>query len=78
MEVIKRKSETEKEHFDTAPYGMHMQISYNSYGHLAIRFFGQEEPAKEGTSNNRDTLIVFSMPESRDIIRFIQNNVKVE
>lgn len=42
MEIIKRVSETEKETVSTRSFGETMQVSFNNFGHLALRFFGQE------------------------------------
>ena len=75
MEIIKRTSETKKEGIDTRPFSRSMQVSFNSYGHLAIRFFDSNEPDAD---KKDDTLIVFDMIESRQIIRFIQERVKSE
>ena len=73
MEIIKRTSDTKKDGFDTHPFSRSMQVSFNSYGHLAIRFFDSNEPDAD---KQNDTLIVFDMMESRHIIRFIQERVK--
>lgn len=39
MEIIKRTSETEKETISTGGYNEKMQVSYNNFGHIALRFF---------------------------------------
>ena len=39
MEIIKRTTEVEKETVSTTGYGERIQVSYNSYGHLVLRFF---------------------------------------
>ena len=77
MEIIKRESEVKKERLDTSPFSEHMQVSYNSYGHLAIRFFNLPEAEDDQIPKKSDTLIVFTMTESRELIRFIQEKVKL-
>lgn len=63
VEIINRKSRMEKEQDNRT-----IQVSYNSFGHLAIRIFDKE--AKEPVE---DKLIVFTMEETQKIIRFVQN-----
>ena len=39
MEIITRTSETEKQTISTKGYNEKMQVSYNNFGHIALRFF---------------------------------------
>ena len=39
MEIIKRTSETEKQTVSTKGYNEKMQVSFNNFGHIALRFF---------------------------------------
>lgn len=39
MEIIKRTSEVEKETVSSGEYNERMQISFNNFGHIALRFF---------------------------------------
>ena len=39
MEIIKRTSETEKQTVSTRGYNEKMQVSFNNFGHIALRFF---------------------------------------
>lgn len=41
MEIIKRKAEAEKKTIDTTGYNMKMQVSYNDWGHIVLRFFSE-------------------------------------
>lgn len=69
MEIIKRKSRTEKESDNRS-----IQVSYNSHGHLMIRIFDRN--AKETKREPiKDTIIVFTALESQTIIRFIQQQL---
>jgi hypothetical protein len=47
--------------------GNNTQVSYNSYGHIAIRYFN---------SQNDDTLIVFDKRTSDIICNFILENIR--
>lgn len=42
MEIIKRTTEVEKETVSSTGYGERIQVSYNSYGHLVLRFFNKD------------------------------------
>jgi hypothetical protein len=42
MEIIKRTSETEKQTVSTKGYNEKMQVSFNNFGHIALRFFDSE------------------------------------
>ena len=39
MEIIKRTSETEKQTVSTKGYNEKMQVCFNNFGHIALRFF---------------------------------------
>ena len=39
MKIIKRTSETEKQTISTKGYNEKMQVSFNNFGHIALRFF---------------------------------------
>lgn len=66
MEIIRRKAIVSKETFDTweAMSTRRMQVSYNSYGHLVLRFF---DPSGE----NEDTLVTLTVNETRELVRFV-------
>lgn len=61
MEIIKREMKIKK---DIPENIGRMQMSYNSDGHLVLRFFDDSNP-------NEDTLIVFSFYETRNLIFFL-------
>ena len=63
MEIIRRKAIVSKETIDTLESNMVMQVSYNSYGHLVLRFF-------DPSGANEDTLITLDARETRDLLRF--------
>ena len=42
MEIIKRTSEPEKQTVSTKGYNEKMQVSFNNFGHIALRFFDSE------------------------------------
>lgn len=42
MELIKRTSDIEKETVSTRGYNQKMQISYNNFGHIVLRFFDSD------------------------------------
>jgi len=65
MEIIERKSKIKKTAIDPES---NMQISYNNYGHLVIRFF---KPEKE----SEDTVLVFTASQTREIVRFVKNRI---
>ncbi|RLJ08635.1 MAG: hypothetical protein DRP12_00275 [Candidatus Aenigmatarchaeota archaeon] len=65
MEIIERKSKVKKTVIDPESA---IQVSYNSHGHLVIRFF---KPDKE----NEDTVLVFTASQTRAIIRFVKNSI---
>lgn len=69
MEIIRRKAIVSKETIDTLESNMVMQVSYNSYGHLVLRFF-------DPSGANEDTLITLDARETRDLLRFV-NNIKL-
>ena len=71
MEIIRRKAIVSKETFDTwgAMSTKRMQVSYNSYGHLVLRFF-------DPSGANEDTLITLDVRETRELVRFV-NNIKL-
>ncbi len=64
MEIIERTIKTKKRTID--PTKNEIQISYNNFGHLTIRFF---ERGKE----DKDTIIVFTAGQTGQIIRFVRN-----
>lgn len=41
MEIIKRTSETEKQTVSTKGYTEKMQVSFNNFGHIALRFWSE-------------------------------------
>ena len=69
MEIIRRKAIVSKETIDTLESNMVMQVSYNSYGHLVLRFF-------DPSGANEDTLITLDVRETRELVRFV-NNIKL-
>ena len=71
MEIIKRTATVSKGTVDilgTANTKV-MRVSYDSYGHLVLRFF---DPICE----NEDTLITLDARETRELVRFV-NNIKL-
>ena len=66
MEIIKRKSELTKETIDTgtALSSKRMQVSYNSFGHLVLRFF-------DPNGGTDEVLITLSTEETNDLFRFM-------
>ena len=69
MEIIKRKATVSKETISTIRGERVMQVSYNSYGHLVLRFF-------DPSGANEDTLITLDVRETRELVRFV-NNIKL-
>ena len=69
MEIIRRKAIVSKETIDTLESNMVMQVSYNNYGHLVLRFF-------DPSGANEDTLITLDVRETRELVRFV-NNIKL-
>ena len=71
MEIIRRKAIVSKETFDTwgAMSTKRMQVSYNSYGHLVLRFF-------DPSGANEDTLITLDARETWQLLNFV-NNIKL-
>ena len=63
MQIIERKMKV-----DVNDENRNIQISYNSYGHLVIRFFDDTQP-------NKDKMIVFTVPETFKIINFIKKMI---
>ena len=68
MEIIKRKTETDKETIGTGGNGNAIQISYNNFGHISLRFFDKN-------TNNEDVLIVLDFKESMALIDFIHRSI---
>lgn len=64
VEILKRKLKVD-EKFDHRQ----MQVSYNSFGHLMMRFFDKEKP-------NEDSIIVFTQMETNRIIQFIKDRLR--
>ncbi|HDH91592.1 MAG TPA: hypothetical protein ENF38_01435 [Candidatus Aenigmarchaeota archaeon] len=64
MEIIKRKIKFEKEEENRK-----IQVSFNSDGHLTIRFYNPEDPSK-------DKLIIFTARETNEILSFIRWRLK--
>jgi len=66
MEIIRRKAIVSKETFDTweAMSTRRMQVSYNSSGHIVLRFF-------EPNGENDDTLVTLTVNETRELVRFV-------
>jgi len=60
MQIIERKIKAE-----VTDENRDIQISYNNYGHLVIRFFDDARPDK-------DRLITFTATETDKIIGFIK------
>ena len=71
MEIIKRKSELTKETIDTgtALSTKRMQVSYNNYGHLVLRFF-------DPNGEREETLITLDARETWQLLNFV-NNIKL-
>ncbi|MCL5732345.1 MAG: hypothetical protein M1285_03005 [Candidatus Thermoplasmatota archaeon] len=63
MEIIRRKATVRKETFDTTT-DFSMQVSYNSSGHIVLRFF-------EPNGENDDTLVTLTVNETRELVRFV-------
>jgi len=63
MQIIERKIKT-----DVINENRCFQISYNSDGRLALRFFDVEQP-------NKDRIIVFTSLETIEIIDFIKRKM---
>ena len=63
MEIIKRKATVSKETISSIRGERVMQVSYNNYGHLVLRFFDPNE-------ENEDILIALSGRETRDLLMF--------
>lgn len=67
MDIIKRESEIEKETVSTRGYNEKMQVSYNNYGHLVLRFFSDAEPTPvkdKSTCKNCDEPIYVRLMEN--------------
>ena len=62
MEIIERKIKATKRVIDPSEHKL--QVAYNSFGHLVLRFF---EEGKE----DEDVIIVFTAEQTREIARFI-------
>jgi len=71
VEIIKRCEGqfSEKEQIN----GNNKQVSYNNWGHLAVRIM---QPIPESEEGERDTLIVFDSVTSKAIIEFIQEGIR--
>lgn len=67
MEILKRELKLKKETINLEE--MKFQISYNNFGHLVLRFFNPEDEKK-------DTLIVFTAEQTRQIYNFIKNKIQ--
>ena len=87
MEVIRRKTEAEKETFETMGYTGQFQVSYNSDGHLVLRFFtpktemppderDQQEGGTPKPKKDEDFLIALNAFESRLLIQFVKGTLK--
>lgn len=63
IEIIKRNEgyKSQKEQIN----GVNLQISYNDWGHIAVRVIEDE---------GKDTLVVFDSSTSRRIINFLKQN----
>lgn len=70
MEIIRRESKYEKEDLSNRK----MQVSFNSWGHLAIRLFDEEDKK----SKDKEMIIVFDMVSTLQLIRFIQRRIKLD
>jgi hypothetical protein len=62
MEFIERKITSKKEPI-SEEYDQ-FQISYNSYGHLCLRWFNEE--------NNKDFLLILTSDETAKVLRFLR------
>lgn len=78
MEIIKRKTEIEKETVDT--HGLtKFQVSLNNYGHLTLRFYPSslfDNEEKEQDKKQEDTIVTLDWNETRTLINFIQGTLK--
>lgn len=75
VHVFNRESETETLREAFTEYGAdsyEIQMSYNNYGHLVIRFFKRDE---DGNVED-EFMIVFSESESQELIGFINTHIK--
>ena len=67
MEIIKRKTEAEIETVNTM--GNTMQIAFNNFGHISLRFF-------DSYKDNGDVMVVLDSSESKALIEFIQRSLR--
>ena len=67
MEIIKRKNEADIEMIDTKE-GTSMQIAYNNYGHISLRFIQED--------SDKDILIVLNTNESYALKDFISRYLR--
>ena len=65
MEVIRRKLTVSKDTIHTGVLSTNvMQVSYNSFGHLVLRFFDPNE-------GNEDVLVVLDTKETYELFQFV-------
>lgn len=65
VEIIRRKAIGEKETFNSYD-GFKIQASYNSYGHVTLRFYNPEK------ADDSEILIVLDSSESYNLITFLK------
>ncbi|MCL5732320.1 MAG: hypothetical protein M1285_02880 [Candidatus Thermoplasmatota archaeon] len=70
MEIIKRKSVAEKETINTDGDMRAIQVSYNSDGHIMMRFYNPM------SDDNEDLLIVLDSNESRLLRAFLNQLIR--
>ena len=63
LEIIERKTEANKQIIDR-PFS---QISLNDWGHLVIRFFGDD---------NKEQLVVFDKFTTNSLFRFVEQLIQ--
>ena len=67
MEIIKRKTESDIEIIESK-IGTSMQIAFNNYGHISLRFIQQD--------SDKDILIVLTTNESYALKNFISTYLR--
>ncbi len=71
LEVLERKTTIytkEEKVYDAS--AIDFQVSYNSHGHLVLRWF-----SKDQTKRKSDVIITFTARETREIIEFIKRKL---
>lgn len=78
MEIIKRKTEVERETVETDEFNK-FQVSLNNYGHLILRFFPSnkfDNDEKKKAEQEEDLMIVLDWKETDTLITFIQGTLR--